>query len=379
MRVVIAPDAFKECLPAIAVARALERGWRRIYPDADVHLAPMADGGEGTVDALVASTGGRFVTTRVTGPLGEAVDAAYGMLGDGRTAVIEMAAASGLPLVPPDQRNPGRTTTRGTGELIRHAIASGAQRIIAGIGGSATNDGGAGMAQALGYSLQDEQGNELPPGGAALARLARIDAAKRLPDLDNVEILAACDVDNPLCGPTGASFVYGPQKGADAALAARLDDALRHFGKCIEAQMSVPVLNLPGAGAAGGLGAGLVAFARARLEAGVVLVAEACNLAQWMDGADLVITGEGRMDAQSARGKTPVGVARIAKRGNVPVAAVAGALGPGYEAVYAEGIDIVWPLCAAPMPLAEALARSEERLIETGEALARAWRAFRRA
>lgn len=377
MRVVIAPDSFKECLSAMAVARALEVGWRRVYPEAEIRLAPMADGGEGTVDALVAATGGQYVTVRVTGPMGTPVDAVYGRLDDGHGAVIEMAAASGLPLVPVDQRNPEQATTYGTGELIRHAIVSGARRIIVGIGGSATNDGGAGMAQALGYALLDAQGRELPLGGAALARLAHIDAAGRFVPLDEVEILAACDVDNPLCGPRGASQVYGPQKGADPAMVLRLDAALQRLGEVAEAELGIPVLEVPGAGAAGGLGAGLLAFAGARLRSGVELVAEACGLAACMEGADLVITGEGRMDAQSVHGKTPVGVARIAKEQGLPVAAVTGALGPGYEAVYRAGIDAVWPLCAAPMSLEDAIARAETRLQESGEAIARTWRAFR--
>ena len=374
MRVVIAPDSFKECLPAAAVAKALADGWRRVFPEADIACVPMADGGEGTVDALVAATGGRPVTVSVTGPLGDPLDATYGLLGDGRTAVIEMAAASGLALAPPEARNPAVATTYGTGELMRHALDTGAERMIVGIGGSATNDGGAGMAQALGFSLLDAHGAALPPGGAALASLARIDASGRHPALDACDVRVGCDVDNPLCGPEGASHVYAPQKGAAPETVERLDVALHHFAAQIEAQRGVRVIDVPGAGAAGGLGAGLLAFAGAQLEAGVPLIAEACGLAGRIAGADLLLTGEGRLDAQSAYGKTPVGVARIAKAQGVPVIAVAGALAPGYEAVYACGIDAAYSCCAAPMPVSQAVAHAPQYLRDVAEALARTWK-----
>lgn len=376
MQIIIAPDSFKESASSLTVASAIAEGWRRIYPEADLRLIPMADGGEGTAEALLAATHGQKIDVTVQGPLGNPVSAYYVLFDNGQTALVEMALASGLPLVPPAQRNPERTTTFGTGQLIRHALDSGARNIIAGIGGSATNDGGAGMAQALGYSLLDNQGCELPPGGAALARLHQIDSSKKHPALDGATFLVACDVDNPLCGPQGASHVYGPQKGADPAMAERLDAALLHFGTVIEKQLGVNVLTIPGAGAAGGLGAGLIAFTRAQLRPGVALIAEACGLSQHLAGADLVITGEGRMDRQSAHGKTPVGIAQLAKRHNIPVIAVAGALGPGYESVYEHGIDVVWPICGGPMTLSEAITHTETRLRDTSEAIARAWRVF---
>lgn len=379
MHIVIAPDGFKECCTAVAVADALAEGWRRVFPDADLRLVPMADGGEGTVEALVTSTGGKRVTIRACGPLGDPVDAAYGILGDGETAVIEMAATSGLSLVPLEKRNPAAATTRGTGELIRHALDSGVRRIIVGIGGSATNDGGAGMAQALGCRLLDAEGVDLPPGGEHLIRLERIDITERHPKLQDCEVLVACDVDNPLCGPNGASYVYGPQKGADGVLIAKLDAALRRYGEVIEAQLGIPVLSVPGSGAAGGLGAGLLAFAGGRLRPGVEVVAEACGLARHLEGADLVITAEGRLDRQSIHGKTPVGVARFAKVHGVPVLVVAGALGPGYHAVYACGVDAVCSICPGPMSLAEAIRETSGHLRDTAETLGRLWRLFRGA
>ncbi len=374
MRIVIAPDSFKESASAAAVAQAIATGWRRVFPEADIVTVPMADGGEGTVDALVAATNGSRITANVCGPLGDPVDAVYGILGDGTTAVIEMAAASGLPLVAPERRNPAVATTRGTGELIRHAIERGARRLILGIGGSATNDAGAGMAQALGYALVDDSGADLPRGGIALARLARIDGTRKHPGLAQCEILVACDVTNPLCGPNGASHVYGPQKGASPAMAAELDSALHHFGEIVRAQLGVEVMDLPGAGAAGGLGAGLVAFAGAQLRRGVDLVAEACGLEARMQGADLVITGEGRLDAQTAHGKTPAGVTLMAKRLNIPVIALAGALGPGYESLYNAGIDAMYSICPGPISLEESMARTPELLAAAAEAVARTWR-----
>ena len=379
MRVIIAPDSFKECAPAAVVSDALAAGWRRVFPHASLVQVPMADGGEGTVEALVAATGGSNATLRVTGPLGEPVEAAYGILGDGTTAVIEMAAASGLPLVAPEQRDPRRATTFGTGELIRDALDRGMRRIIAGIGGSATNDGGAGMAQALGFSLRNEHGGELPRGGAALAGLARIDDSGKHPLLDACEILVACDVANPLCGPQGASMVYGPQKGATEAAARELDGALAHYAGVIQKQWGLSVAETPGAGAAGGLGAGLIAFARAALRPGVEIVAEACGLQEKMAGADLVLTGEGRLDGQSVHGKTPVGVARIAKRLGIPAVAVAGSLGAGYEQVYGEGIHAVFSICRSPMPLCDAVAHAESLLADTAENIARLWNACKQA
>lgn len=377
MRFVVAPDSFKECAPASVVARAIAEGLAKACPEAEIDVAPMADGGEGTVDSLVTATGGSIIDLEVTGPLGEPVQAMYGVLGDGSTAVIEMASASGLALVPASRRDPRVTTSRGTGELLRHALDRGVSRIIVGIGGSATNDAGAGMAQALGYSLRDAQGNELPPGGAALARLARLDATARRRGLESCEILVACDVSNPLCGPEGASAVYGPQKGATPEMTRELDDALKHFAVVVAEHFGIQVEAMPGGGAAGGLGAGLVAFAGARLRPGVEIVAEAFDLARRIEGSDLVITGEGRLDGQSVKGKTPVGVARLAKRLGVPCVAIAGALGPGYEAVYPEGITAALSLCTGPMSSEYAMEHVETLLAQAGEAVARMWTAAR--
>ena len=378
MKIAIAPDSFKECLTADEVAGAIEEGVRRALPDCVTVCVPMADGGEGTVDALIAATNGRIVELTGTGPMGTPVATRYGLLGDGESAVIEMAAVSGLPLVRPEDRDPRIATTCGTGELLCDALNRGASRIIIGLGGSATNDGGAGAAQALGVSLRDAAGRELPWGGAALARLATIDLSRRHPRLNQCVLEAACDVDNPLCGPTGASRVYGPQKGAGPKVVEELDAALRHFGDVIEEQLGVPVLDVPGAGAAGGLGAGLVAFAGGVLRPGVDIVADACKLTSRIAGAELVITGEGRIDAQTPHGKTPAGVAKAARQLGIPVVAIAGSLGPGYDAVHDCGIREVISIQSGTMSLAEAMARAPELLAAAAERVARAWADTRR-
>lgn len=377
MRIVIAPDSFKECASAARVAEAIAVGVRRLCPDAVVDLAPMADGGEGTVEAMVTATGGRTVEVDVTGPLGMLQKARYGILGDGRTAVVEAAAASGLHLIPMELRDPRVTTTRGTGELIRHALDAGLRHIIVGLGGSGTNDVGAGMAQALGYSLKDRAGRELAPGGGALAGLAAIDTTRVHPALKEADIVAACDVDNPLCGPSGASHVYGPQKGATPETAAFLDQALRHAGRLIDATMHTSILSMPGAGAAGGLGGGVVAFLGGRLRRGIEVVAEATRLEQRIVRADLAITAEGAIDAQTAHGKTPVGVARLARKHGVPVVALAGRLGEGYREVYEHDIAAAFSIVSGPMALAQAVERVEELLADTAEAVLRVWLAAR--
>ena len=373
MKVVIAPDKFKGSLSAPEAARSLGVGVARAAPDLDLDLVPMADGGEGTVEALVQATGGTFRQATVTGPLGRMISARFGRLGDGASAVIEMAAASGLALVSESARDPLRATTRGTGELLLAAIASGARRVILGIGGSATNDGGAGLAQALGYRLLDEDGEPLGPGGGDLGRLATIDARGRDPRLAGVEIAVACDVDNPLCGPSGASAVYGPQKGATPEMVVRLDRNLGHFAEVVARDLGVSILDIPGAGAAGGLGGGLVAFAGGRLEPGVELVIRAVGLDARLRGADLCLTGEGRLDASSASGKTAVGVARLAHRLNVPAIAVVGSIGEGAGASLAQGLSAYFSLCPGPIGLAEAL-RDAGRLLE--DAAEQAVRAF---
>lgn len=367
MRIVVAPDSFKGSVSAVGVAEAMERGIRRVFPSADVRKMPIADGGEGTVEALVSATGGTVHEIEVTGPLGERVRAHWGVLGDGKTAVIEMAAASGLPLVPADQRDPGRATTFGTGELIGAALDAGLRKIIIGIGGSATNDGGAGMARALGVRFLDASGDELPDGGAALARLQRIDLAGFDARLNETEIVVACDVDNPLCGPRGASAVFGPQKGATPEAVEELDRALARFALCAKAATGRDVATLPGAGAAGGLGAGLLLFTHAKLRPGVEIVLEAVGFADFVRNADFVITGEGRTDFQTAFGKAPVGVAKVAKLFGVPVFCLSGGLGEGADDVLAHGVDATLSICERPMTLDECM-RAGGVLIESGAA-----------
>ncbi|MTI12216.1 glycerate kinase [Sansalvadorimonas verongulae] len=370
MKIIIAPDSFKECMTAAEVANTIEVGLKQILPDADCVKVPVADGGEGTMQSLVDATCGRIVNVDVTGPMGETVAACYGMLGDGKTAVIEMAMASGIELVPAEKRNPLMSTTYGTGELIRHALDQGIKRMIVGIGGSATNDGGAGMMQALGASLLDSEGKELIVGGAALAKLAKIDTSGLDSRLASVEFVSACDVDNPLTGANGASAVFGPQKGATPEMVKQLDAALKQYATVIERDLGVAVEHHPGAGAAGGMGAGLLAFMKADLQPGIDIVMDAVELAPKMDGADLVITGEGRIDGQTAQGKTPVGVARIAKQFGLPVVALSGCVGAGVEAVYGQGIDALFPIIHASISVEEALAAGEENLVRAARNLA---------
>jgi glycerate kinase len=377
--IVIAPDKFKGSLSATDAAAAMARGAASADPGAELRLVPMADGGEGTVEALVAATGGTFQEAVVTGPLGEPIRARYGVLGDNITAAIEMAAASGLVLVPPERRDPRRTTTRGTAELLLAAVRAGARKVILGIGGSATNDGGAGLAMALGYRLLDAEARELEPGGGALNRLARIDASGRRRELDGIDLGIACDVDNPLCGPRGASAVYGPQKGATPPMVAELDAGLAHFARVVERDLGVAMADLSGAGAAGGLGGGLVAFAGGRLRRGVDLVIDAVGLANHLREADLCLTGEGCLDASSAFGKTAVGVARLARSLGCPTLAIAGGLGPGADAVLEEGIAAYFSLCPGPMTLDEAVARAGELLEGASSQAVRAFLAGRRS
>ncbi len=358
MKIVIAPDSFKESLSALEVARAIETGFRAHFPDAEIVCVPVADGGEGTVDAMVAATLGSRRDVAVRGPLGTPVSAFYGLTGDGATAVIEMAAASGLMLVPTAARNPLITTSYGTGELIRAALDAGARHLILGIGGSATNDAGAGMLQALGARLLDAEGAELPPGGGALARLAHIDRSGIDPRLATCRIEVACDVDNPLTGSRGASAVFGPQKGATPTMVAQLDANLRHFADVVRRDLGAEVEDVPGAGAAGGMGAALIAFLGAALQSGVDIVTRAVGLEAQLADADLVITGEGRIDSQTPHGKTPIGVARLAKRHGKPVIGIAGCLGAEVEVVHAHGIDAVFAAVARPCTLPEALAEA---------------------
>ena len=367
MKIVIAPDSFKESLSAREAAEAVERGVLRVVPDAETLLVPMADGGEGTVQSLVDATGGRIETIAATDPLGESVQARFGILDDGRTAIIEMAAASGLPLVPPEKRDPRVTTTAGTGDLIRAALDLGARNFIVGIGGSATNDCGTGMAAALGVRFLDRQGDPLPPGGAALADLDRIDMSGLDARARESTFRIACDVDNPLTGPRGASATYGPQKGATPEMVRQLDACLAHTAEVIRRDLGKEINDLPGAGAAGGLGGGFVAFLDATLSLGVEIVLDATAFRDLVKGADLVITGEGRLDGQSANGKTPVGVSRAAKETGIPVIALCGSVGEGYEAVHAEGIDAAFSVVTGAMPLEQAFAGAADMLAQAAQ------------
>ena len=368
MRIVIAPNAFKGSLSALEAATAIAEGVRIAAPDADLVLVPIADGGDGTVDALVQATQGERRTRRVRGPLGDPVDAEYGLIDEGSAAVIEMAKAAGLALVPPDKRDPRVTTTYGVGELMQHAFDAGARHFIVGIGGSATNDGGAGMAQALGYHLLDENGRELPPGGLALKRLARIHVGGVHADWKEAEVDVACDVTNPLTGPRGASAVYGPQKGATPEMVAELDAALHHFADTIRRDLGVDVEPLPGAGAAGGLGAGLVAFSGARLRPGAEMVMEALRLDERLTSAQLVITGEGRIDSQTARfGKGPAAVARHAKQAGIPVAAIGGSVADETELrLLFDGLEAT---VVEPGTLEEAIAQARPVLVRAATRL----------
>ncbi|HHB1426737.1 TPA: glycerate kinase [Serratia odorifera] len=355
MKIVIAPDSYKESLSALAVATGIEAGFREIFPDAEYVKLPLADGGEGTVEAMVAATGGKTIEVEVTGPLGEKTRAFFGLSGDEQSAFIEMAAASGLERLPAERRNPLNTTSYGTGELIRCALDHGVKHCIIGIGGSATNDGGAGMVQALGARLLDEQGNDIAFGGAALATLADIDLSGLDARIGQCKFEVACDVSNPLTGADGASAIFGPQKGATPQMVAELDRALQHYAQVIERTLGIDVERVPGAGAAGGMGAGLLAFCQAELRRGIEIVTEALGLDALVRDATLVITGEGRIDSQSINGKVPIGVARVAKRHNKPVIGIAGSLSTDVGVVHQHGLDAVFSVLYSVCTLEEAL------------------------
>jgi glycerate 2-kinase len=362
MRIVIAPNAFKGSLSAQDAASAIAEGVRAAAPDAELVMLPIADGGDGTVDAMVAATNGELRSLRVRGPLGDPVDAPYGLIDSGATAVVEMAKAAGLALLPRDKRDPRATTTYGVGQLLQHAYDAGARHFIVGIGGSATNDGGAGMAQALGYHLLDGEGHELPPGGLALKRLARIHVGGVHARWNEAVVDVASDVSNPLTGPNGASAVYGPQKGATPEMVAELDGALRRLAEVIRRDLDVDVEQLPGAGAAGGLGGGLVAFAAGRLRPGAEMVMEALKLDEKLDLADLVITGKGRLDSQTARfGKGPAAVARHAKNAGIPVVGIAGGLADETELGLL--FDGLMATVVEPCSLEQAIAQARPLLV----------------
>lgn len=370
MKIVIAPDSYKGSVSAVAVADAMERGVRKVFPNAEVVKMPIADGGEGTVETMIEASGGTWVEETVVGPLGEPVKAGWGIMGDGETGVIEMAAASGLPLVG-DRKNPLITTTYGTGELILSALNRGLKRIIIGIGGSATNDGGVGMARALGVRFLDADGKELANGGGALADLASIDVSgidKRLYDMT---LLVACDVDNPLCGPNGASYAYGPQKGATPEMVEALDAALANYAAIAEKTLGKSVKDTPGAGAAGGLGAGLMLFTQTELRPGIDIILEVNEFDQALQGASLMLTGEGQTDFQTARGKAPVGAAKWAKKYDIPVVCISGGLGKGADEVLAYGIDALASIAPRPISLEDCIAQGEQLLEEATERICR--------
>jgi len=356
MNIVIAIDSFKGSLPTELSGKAVKEAILSVDPTAAVRVCPLADGGEGTTHAIVSATGGRLVTATVTGPLGAPICAEYGLLPDGRTAVIEMASAAGLPLVPENERNPLNTTTYGVGELIAHAIREhGCRRFLVGIGGSATNDGGIGMLSALGFAFLDAAGKPLAGFGSDLENLCKIRTDRAMPGLSDCEFLVACDVNNPLCGENGCSYVYGPQKGATDETVRAMDAWLSRYADLTKAVLPHADKDAAGAGAAGGLGFALLSYLGATLVRGVELVINETHLADAIREADLVITGEGRLDGQSCMGKAPVGVARCAKRYGKPVIAFSGAVTRDAGAVNAHGIDAFFPILRTPCTLADAM------------------------
>jgi glycerate kinase len=370
MKIIIASDSYKGSCSTIEVANSIEKGIRRVFEDSDVVKIPVADGGEGTVDALVLGTKGKYEEVEVIGPLGEVVNATYGIIHN-EIAVIEMAAASGLTLLKKEELNPLITTTYGTGQLIKSAMDKGIRKIYVGLGGSSTNDGGVGMAQALGISFKDKMGNEVSFGGGELSKIKEIDFTNVHPLLKETEVVAMSDVKNPLCGPTGASYVFGPQKGADSDMVKVLDENLGHLGELINNFMKKDIMNIPGTGAAGGLGAGMLAFCNASIEQGIEKILDITNIDSHLKDADLVITGEGRIDEQSKYGKVPVGVAKRAKKYNIPVIAIVGSVGEGAYEVYSYGIDVIIDIINKPMTLEYAMENVVELLENASENLMR--------
>ncbi len=370
MKAILAIDSFKGSCTAYEAGEAVRRGILRADPSAVVDNVPVADGGEGTVEAIIGSNNGEWRACQVTGPLGEKVSSGYGVMRND-TAVIEMSLASGLLLIPQSRLNPLVTTTYGTGELIKHALDAGYRKILIGLGGSGTNDGGAGMAQALGVSFKDINGNELNFGGAELIRLHTIDTSHIDPRLKECTITCAVDVKNPLCGKNGAAAVYGPQKGAQPEMVQVLDHALAHYAKLIDEQCGIHVIDMPGAGSAGGLGAGLYVFLNAVFQPGIEAVLDIVGFDDRLKDADFVITGEGRLDEQTVNGKVPVGVARRAKAcGNIPVFALVGSIGSGAEAVYDHGVDGIYSIADGPLTYSESCGKVKTLLERVAESLA---------
>lgn len=371
MKIVVAPDSFKGSLSALQAAEAIEQGMGKVFPDANIKKIPMADGGEGTAQSLVDATGGQLLVERVADPLGNEIEAEYGILGDRTTAVIEMAAASGLTLVPIDRRDPFVTTTYGTGQLIKAALNRGCRKLIIGIGGSATNDGGAGMAEALGAKLLTSNGKSISPGGWGLGALDTINLSDLDSRLGATATVVACDVDNPLTGTNGAAHVYGPQKGATPEMIEILDANLARFASIVKRDMGKSVGDIPGSGAAGGLGAGLIAFLNAELKSGVEIIIDAVQLEKQLEGASFVVTGEGEINFQTVFGKTPVGVAKLAKKLGIPVIAIAGSIADGADEVHKAGIDAIIDIVPTPMPLEKAVRNAFDLTAEAATRAAR--------
>ncbi len=373
MKIIIAPDSFKENLTSMEVAKAMEVGIKRVLPKARCIKIPVADGGEGTVQAFIDARGGQWVACRVRGPMGRTMKARYGRLADKKTAVIEMAAASGLALLTGKNRNPLETTTYGTGQLMVHAMNRGARKIILGIGGSATNDGGVGMAQALGVVFRDDKGRIIRQNGSGgmlgTIRSIHIDGVHK--KLTSTPILVACDVDNPFCGKQGAAYVFAPQKGASASVVKRLDQGLKHLAAIIERDVGIDVSDIPGAGAAGGLGGGLLAFTNCKLKSGIDIISKATSIERQMRSAALVLTGEGRVDFQTAFGKTPAGIARLAKKQGVPVIAIGGGIADDVGELFSHGIHGLEAAIARDMPLSEALTNSRDYIANAAERVMR--------
>lgn len=365
--IVLAPDSFKESMSAKEVCIAMEKGIKKVDASIKCIHVPMADGGEGTMQSLIDATNGEIYDLEVTGPLGNKINANFGILGDREVGVLEMASASGIHLVPLDKRNPLVTTTYGTGELIKACLDKGVKKLLIGIGGSATNDGGAGVIQALGGKLLDKEGNELGFGGGELYKLHTIDLTNFDFRLKDVVVEVACDVNNPLCGENGASHVFGLQKGATLEMVSILDRNLRHYADIIKEQLRKDILDIPGAGAAGGLGAGLMTFLNGTLKTGIEMVIEYTSLEEKIKDADMVWTGEGSIDFQTQYGKTPLGVAKIAKKYNKPVVAFAGKIGDDIDILYEKGIDSIFGIMKEVTSIDEALKHGKKNIEKTAE------------
>lgn len=369
MQIVVAPDSFKECLSSAQVASAIAEGIRRVYPEANTISIPIADGGEGTVAALVAATGGKIIPTPSVDALNRPIQSFYGILGDGKTVIIEMAAASGIELITPKERNPLITTTFGTGLLIRAALDAGFTRIIVGVGGSATNDGGSGMAQALGFKLLDKNGKSIEFGGGSLEKLYMIDDSEVHPRLAEAVITVACDVRNTLLGSSGATLVYGPQKGATPGMLEKLEENIAHFSCKLQEKFRINISDVPGAGAAGGLGAGMLAFCNAKIASGFETVSKLTALEKHISGASLVFTAEGKIDSQTANGKAVSGVAQLAKKYDLPVIALAGMVDGGTKELYNQGVTAVFSIGNPSVGIDESKARAAELLADKAEQL----------